>query len=310
TTANDSYGATAGTTGASLTVTASQIPGASSGAQCVPVLTTTKTTSTASVNNSPTGTNATYTIQVANAAGRSAATNLTIADTLPTNFTYNTTSSITLNGGSTRPTTTNPTAGDAVPNWGTFTIPASGNVSITFTVKIAASVAGGTYQNPATATYTDPTRTTTNGTTTASYDPASSTGEDVTVVSPPNVGLVKSVSPSGTQPPGTDLTYTIAFTNAGGRAATSLVVTDPIPSSTDFKVGSATSALGTTGLTVVISYSNNGGTTWAYTPVSGAGGAPAGYDRSVTNVRWVFTGNLSQTSPNNTGSVNFTVRIR
>jgi uncharacterized repeat protein (TIGR01451 family) len=125
-----------------------------------------------------------------------------------------------------------------------------------------------------------------------------------------NVTLSKSVNPSGAQSPGTDLTYSITFTNAGGATASSFVITDSIPTNTDFKVGSVTSALGTTGLTVAIAYSNNGGSTYAYTPVSAGGGAPAGYDRNVSNVRWTFTGNLSRTAPNNTGSVGFTVRIR
>jgi len=126
----------------------------------------------------------------------------------------------------------------------------------------------------------------------------------------PIVGLVKSVNPTGNQIPGTDLTYTITFTNTGGAQARSLVITDPVPANTDFKVGSVTSSLGSTGLTVAVAYSNNGGTTYAYTPASGGGGAPAGYDRNVTNIRWTFTGNLSQSSPNNTGSVSFIARIR
>jgi hypothetical protein len=87
-------------------------------------------------------------------------------------------------------------------------------------------------------------------------------------------------------------------------------VRDQIPANTDFKVGTVTNNLGTTGLTVVVAYSNDGGATWTYTPVSGTGGAPAGYDRTVTDVRWTFSGNLSQTSPNNSGNVAFTVRIR
>ncbi|HYU99994.1 MAG TPA: hypothetical protein VE977_14295, partial [Pyrinomonadaceae bacterium] len=62
--------------------------------------------------------------------------------------------------------------------------------------------------------------------------------------------------------------------------------------------------------TSTVAYSNNGGSTWSYTPVSAAGGAPAGYDRSVTHVRWSFSANLSQTSPNNSGSVGLTTRIR
>ncbi len=67
---------------------------------------------------------------------------------------------------------------------------------------------------------------------------------------------------------------------------------------------------GTTGLTVIVAYSNDGGSTWTYTPTSGAGGAPAGYDRTVTHVRWSFTGNLIPTAPNNVGDAGFTVRIR
>jgi uncharacterized repeat protein (TIGR01451 family) len=117
---------------------------------------------------------------------------------------------------------------------------------------------------------------------------------------------------------GAEIQYTISYTNissAGGTnsstlIATTFITTDPIPANTDFKVGSVTTNLGSTGLTVVVTYSNDGGATWTYTPASGAGGAPAGYDRNVTNIRWSFTGNLSQTAPNNTGSVGFTVRIR
>jgi len=128
----------------------------------------------------------------------------------------------------------------------------------------------------------------------------------------PNITLQKSVSPSGAAQliPGVDLTYTIGFSNGGTAPGSILVITDPVPPNTDFKVGSVTSSLGTTGLTVVVAYSNNGGSTYVYTPVSGGGGAPAGYDRLVTNIRWSFTGNLSQTSPNNAGSVSFIARIR
>ena len=55
-------------------------------------------------------------------------------------------------------------------------------------------------------------------------------------------------------------------------------------------------------MTVVVEFSNDNTSTWTYTPVSEGGGALAGYDRAVTHVRWRFTGNLSQTSPNNAGS--------
>lgn len=138
----------------------------------------------------------------------------------------------------------------------------------------------------------------------------------------PNITLVKNcTSPAtcltATQPPGTDLTYNITLTNDGGSSAQSLVIADPIPSNTDFKLGSVTTNLGASGLTVAIEYSNDynasspGSATWNYTPSSGSGGASSGYDRNVKAVRWrVTAGNLSPTAPNNTADIGFTVKIR
>ncbi len=135
------------------------------------------------------------------------------------------------------------------------------------------------------------------------------TGSPATPVAPSLI-FTQNANPTGTQSPGTDITFTSTYTNVGNAAAHGVVIANPTPANTDFKVGTATSAPGTTGLTVVIAYSSNGGSTWTYTPVSGAGGAPAGYDRLVTNIRWTFSGTLSQTAPNNSGSVAAIVRIR
>ena len=129
-------------------------------------------------------------------------------------------------------------------------------------------------------------------------------------IPPPNITLTASVSPTGIVQPGTDLVYTISFSNNGTGSVSVFVITDPIPTHTDFKVGSVTTSLGTTGLTPTLAYSNDGGVTWTYTPLSAAGGAPAGYDRTVTDVRWSFAPSLSPTSPNNAGSVTLTTRIR
>lgn len=181
--------------------------------------------------------------------------------------------------------------------------------SLTYTVSGTLSIsASGTLTNTATiitpaSGVSDPTDLSRTG-----AGNNSATDSD-TITAVPSVGLVKSVNPTGDQIPGTDLVYTITFTNSGGLAAQSLLIKDPIPNNTDFKVGSVTSSLGGTGLTVAVEYSNNGGTTYVYTPVSGGGGAAAGYDRNVTNIRWTFTGNLP-ISPNNTGSVSFTSRIK
>jgi uncharacterized repeat protein (TIGR01451 family) len=177
---------------------------------------------------------------------------------------------------------------------GFVTADANGNVNSTIT-----GISGLGAGDKVTATATD-----------AANSTSEFSGNIAVTGAAPSVSLVKSVDPSGTQLPGTDLTYTVVFANGGFAPSQSLVVTDPIPANTDFKVGSVTTNLGTTGLTVVITYSNDGGTTWTYVPVSAAGGAPAGYDRVATHVRWTFTGNLTHTPPNNSGNVTFMVRIR
>jgi uncharacterized repeat protein (TIGR01451 family) len=153
----------------------------------------------------------------------------------------------------------------------------------------------------------------------AALDP---TTANVSVPLPPNITLIKDCPTpanclSSTQPPGTDLIYRIAFTNSGGSNAQSLVIVDPVPDNTDFKLSSVVSNLGTTGLTITIEYSSDyngvspGTATWTYTPTSGGGSADSGYDRNVKAIRWrVTAGNLSQTAPNNSGDVRFTVKIR
>ena len=50
----------------------------------------------------------------------------------------------------------------------------------------------------------------------------------------PIVSLTKSVSPTGNQPPGSTLTYTVTVTNAGTGAAKNVVVTDAIPDNTSY----------------------------------------------------------------------------
>lgn len=148
------------------------------------------------------------------------------------------------------------------------------------------------------------------------------TSQTLTVANAPVITLAKSCTApadcvSAAQQPGTELTYQLVFTNSGGTAAQNLIITDPIPVTTDFKIGSGTSNPGSSGLTLTVEYSNDydsgspGAATWVYTPVSGGGSAPAGYDRQVKAVRWrVTAGTLSQTAPNNSATASLTVRIR
>ena len=222
----DAYGSTNGAAGLILTTTAAAIPGASSGAECVPVLSVSKSTSTPNVTNTSAGTIATYSITVSNAANTSPATTVNISDALPAGFTYATTVGIVLSGGATRPATVNPAVGATNPTFGTFTIPAGGSVVITFTVNIASSVPPGTYNNPATATYLDPVRTTSAGTTSTNYPGG---GPDRVTVGLADMTITKShIDPfvRGS----TTSTYTLIATNSGGAATVGVVtVTDTLP---------------------------------------------------------------------------------
>ena len=81
--------------------------------------------------------------------------------------------------------------------------------------------------------------------------------------------------------PGATVGYQVLVTNNGTVTATNVEVIDSIPANSAFLVGSTTT-VPVAGATVT--YSNDGGTTWTYTPVAGANGA----DPAVTGVRVVF----------------------
>jgi hypothetical protein len=126
------------------------------------------------------------------------------------------------------------------------------------------------------------------------------------------LNVVPSMAAGSTPVPGATIAYVdtylnITTTDGANNAlvnASSIVILDPIPANTDFKVGSATSNP-PAGITVLTEYFN--GTAWTYTPASAGGGAPANFDRNVQQVRFTLTGNLLPTATGNTG---FTVRIR
>jgi uncharacterized repeat protein (TIGR01451 family) len=128
-------------------------------------------------------------------------------------------------------------------------------------------------------------------------------------VARPQINLDKAVNPNGTAPPGTDLTYTVDVTNGGSEDAMDLIAVDSLPAETEFQVGSASNTL-PPGVTVVVEYSDDGGSTWTYTPLSGACGAAAGYDLCVNRIRWRFQNPLSSTAPDNVAQFQYVTRIR
>jgi uncharacterized repeat protein (TIGR01451 family) len=255
-----------------------------------------------------------YTV-VVNNSGNMPSYGAKMSDAIPFATTYKT-GSTTLNGisvtdvGGAMPFATSKKINS--PNQTGGVIVATSSATVKFQVTVNSGTLPATINNTANITYP-----TVSGGVTTSQSVNSNTTITPTYTAPPVVGLVKSCPlPANcttvAQLPNTDLTYQIVFTNTGGQGAANLVLVDGIPDNTDFKIGSATSNVGTTGLTILIEYSSTYPAWTTYpTPVSGGGGASAGYDRLVKAIRWsVTSGVLSNVSPNNTGNVGFVTKIR
>lgn len=116
--------------------------------------------------------------------------------------------------------------------------------------------------------------------------------------------------------PGEVVTYNIAFENTGGRDASNIVITDPMPPYLQFQLGSAQATTNDPTLSFLVEYSSNydeanpATATWSYLPVSGGGGAAPGFDANVRAIRWVLqAGSLSSSAPSDSGFVSFSARL-
>jgi uncharacterized repeat protein (TIGR01451 family) len=125
--------------------------------------------------------------------------------------------------------------------------------------------------------------------------------------------------------PGSSMEYTILATNTGGGTAETVVVTDSLPSGTEFFAGD----LGVAGSPIVfsdgaiasgisyvfgglsnifdsISFSSNNGATYDYTPTPDANG----FDGSVTNIKISLSGTFNGASGGNNPSFTLQFRVR
>ncbi len=156
------------------------------------------------------------------------------------------------------------------------------NLNATHSVKLI--VKGFVPEGVAINTVDNLTITATLTPTTIGVAPKSLDVQDVTTVSSNQGGslkLLKSVSPTGNQPPNSNLTYTINFTNTGVATLKDIEIEDVVPAETTFV--SASFNAGTTGTIV--------------SPTVGQSG----------KITWTVTGNLTSGA---TGSVNFVVKIK
>jgi LPXTG-site transpeptidase (sortase) family protein len=177
-------------------------------------------------------------------------------------------------------------------------------VVITFTVNIASTVAAGTYNNPATATHLDPTRTTSSGTTPAIYPGGGPDRVTVLVVIPvPDMTIAKSHADPFVRG-STTSTYTVTATNSGtAPSAGTVTVTDTLPAGL-----TPTAAAGTgwtcpapAGQTVTCTRANALAAGASYPPITVTVTVLAGAANSVVNQAVVSGGGETNTA-NNTAS--------
>ncbi|HEX8139107.1 MAG TPA: DUF4214 domain-containing protein [Pyrinomonadaceae bacterium] len=172
---------------------------------------------TASAEQISPGANLTYTIEVRN-AGREAAADGELTDTLPGNSTF-----VSLSGPGTWSCTTPAVGDEGTVSCKRASVPSGSVETFTLVVNIpSGSAAGTTYTNTATVTTSSTDINTENDSSTVSTDVASA---DI------------SVSKAGTPDPvitGNNLTYTITVNNAGPSPSSSVLMTDTLPAGTAF----------------------------------------------------------------------------
>ncbi len=137
----------------------------------------------------------------------------------------------------------------------------------------------------------------------------------------PNLSMAKTSAPLATTGPDrfnaplADVVYTLTITNSGGSPVdlAGIVLTDTLPSTVQYYNGDFDPAAagtdpfqlnaGTSGVTLAaanVAYSNNNGTSYAYTPA-------AGYDSNVNRIRFSPGGTLAANSSFN---IKFRARIK
>ena len=251
----------------------------------------TKTASVASqLGNQP----FTYTVEVYNAAIIDF-TNVVISDVIPSITTY--VSHIAEAG-----TTFDDSDANTIPDeWNIPTIPA--NTTYTLTINVTAGVV------PVTMTATN-TATLTASDQTDEDNSNDSDSVDVDIEPVPVLTMLKYTS-SPTVNPGSNINYTIQVTNTGGADGYDVVITDVMSpfamlridtygASTPFQLtdGTPVSGMTLTGATITYSDESSAPYVYDYVPVSGGGGAPAGYDANVTSWKIELTTTMNPLNSN------------
>ena len=226
----------------------------------------------ASLTNMPAGGTLSYTLTLSNTTG-AAITASQISDSLPSGFSYLSTTSVTNGGGGVTPASTPTLNATGTVVWNFNNISIANNTSLVLTFVAQAGSSAGTYNNVGGAS-------TSFGTLTSS---------PVTVqVDSARVSLSKTPSTYSINPDGsTQLTYTLAYSNDSAVSVTGASISDPLPAGVSF-------------VSCSNSCSNASGTlTWTLGTLAG------GASGSVTVTVTVNT-NYASTSLSNTATLNAT----
>ena len=127
------------------------------------------------------------------------------------------------------------------------------------------------------------------------------------VAGPPPTGKPTRFVPVGNASPGDVLQYVLLYANQGDETATNAVIEDPVPKGTTFVANSAE------GDGAAITFSNDGGKTWAPAVKltyevklpSGAVERRVATPSEYTNIRWT----ISRVPAGASGKVSFRVRV-
>jgi len=178
-------------------------------------------------------TTANYVISVVN-TGTSPATNVTISDNLPANFSFNSEISIVESNAVRTAPIQSPGSGDTTLNWSTWTINGGGSVVITFAADVDVAAAAGIYDNTADATSTETGAIDDIGNigfdndTPPLEDPEDDEDVEILTVTTSDLGIDVS-HPADFEIPPTINTYDIGVTNYGPSVETATItVTDTL----------------------------------------------------------------------------------
>ena len=124
-----------------------------------------------------------------------------------------------------------------------------------------------------------------------------------------NLELTMTMTPLEDQTGCAELAYELDYRNMSENLIVNIVIQNPISETAQFRVGSTDLGTPPKTITEVIPlFSDDGGLTWNYDPVSGGGGAPPNYDANVTHVRFMMNGVLAPGAASTVG-VGFKARI-